>query len=87
MLYSTFSHGTLSISNNANWCKLTAATPNGRLARKPLSDGISPYTGCDKHGPTAIIKSISKMNVETMNIGMVHNFKFLKGHDTNEGRW
>ena len=53
----------------------------------PLSDGISPTQGADKHGPTAIIKSVSKMNVETMNIGMVHNFKFLKGLlDTPEGR-
>ena len=66
---------------------LTNATPNGRLAWMPLSDGISPTQGADKHGPTAIIKSVSKMNVETMNIGMVHNFKFLKGLlDTPEGR-
>ncbi|VTR20498.1 4-hydroxyphenylacetate decarboxylase large subunit [Serratia fonticola] len=53
----------------------------------PLSDGISPTQGADKQGPTAIIKSVSKMNVETMNIGMVHNFKFLKGLlDTPEGK-
>src|SRR5699024_7656105 len=32
MLYSTFSHGTLSISNNTPIGELTAATPNGRLA-------------------------------------------------------
>ena len=87
MLYSTLSHGTLSISNNTPIGELTAATPNGRLAWMPLSDGISPTQGADKQGPTAIIKSISKMNVETMNIGMVHNFKFLKGLlDTPEGR-
>ena len=87
MLYSTLSHGTLSISNNTPIGELTNATPNGRLAWMPLSDGISPTQGADKHGPTAIIKSVSKMNVETMNIGMVHNFKFLKGLlDTPEGR-
>ncbi len=87
MLYSTLSHGTLSISNNTPIGELTAATPNGRLAWKPLSDGISPTQGADKQGPTAIIKSVSKMNVETMNIGMVHNFKFLKGLlDTPEGK-
>ncbi len=79
MLYSTLSHGTLSISNNTPIGELTNATPNGRLAWMPLSDGISPTQGADKQGPTAIIKSVSKMNVETMNIGMVHNFKFLKG--------
>lgn len=87
MLYSTLSHGTLSISNNTPIGELTNATPNGRLAWMPLSDGISPTQGADKLGPTAIIKSVSKMNVETMNIGMVHNFKFLKGLlDTPEGR-
>ncbi|SFD11387.1 formate C-acetyltransferase [Pragia fontium DSM 5563 = ATCC 49100] len=87
MLYSKLSHGTLSISNNTPIGELTAATPNGRLAWMPLSDGISPTQGADKQGPTAIIKSVSKMNVETMNIGMVHNFKFLKGLlDTPEGR-
>ncbi|VEA71521.1 4-hydroxyphenylacetate decarboxylase large subunit [Serratia rubidaea] len=87
MLYSRLSHGTLSISNNTPIGELTAATPNGRLAWMPLSDGISPTQGADKQGPTAIIKSVSKMNVETMNIGMVHNFKFLKGLlDTPEGK-
>lgn len=87
MLYSKLSHGTLSISNNTPIGELTAATPNGRLAWMPLSDGISPTQGADKHGPTAIIKSVSKMNSETMNIGMVHNFKFLKGLlDTPEGK-
>ncbi|WP_067583348.1 choline trimethylamine-lyase [Endozoicomonas ascidiicola] len=87
MLYSKLSHGTLSISNNTPIGELTNATPNGRLAWAPLSDGISPTQGADKEGPTAIIKSISRMNVESMNIGMVHNFKFLKGLlDTPEGK-
>jgi formate C-acetyltransferase len=86
MLYSTFSHGTLSISNNTPIGELTGATPNGRLAWTPLSDGISPTQGADKFGPTAIIKSVSKMNVEAMNIGMVHNFKLLEGIlETPEG--
>ena len=87
MLYSKLSHGTLSISNNTPIGELTNATPNGRLAWTPLSDGISPTQGADKNGPTAIIKSISAMNNESMNIGMVHNFKFLKGLlETNEGK-
>ncbi|WP_042273922.1 choline trimethylamine-lyase [[Clostridium] dakarense] len=86
MLYSKLSHGTLSISNNTPIGELTGATPNGRLAWTPLSDGISPTQGADNCGPTAIIKSVSKMNVEDMNIGMVHNFKLLKGIlETPEG--
>lgn len=37
------------------------ATPNGRRSRVPLSEGISPEKGADVNGPTAVIKSASKM--------------------------
>ncbi len=39
-----------------------AATPDGRRAWTPLSEGISPVQGADRHGPTAVIKSVSKMD-------------------------
>ncbi len=85
-LYSTLSHGTLSISNNTPFGQLLGATPNGRKAWTPLSDGISPTQGADKCGPTAIIKSVSKMACDSMNIGMVHNFKLISGLlETPEG--
>lgn len=85
-LYSVLSHGTLSISNNTPFGQLTGASAGGRAAWKPLSDGISPSQGADVKGPTAIIKSISKMAVDNMNIGMVHNFKLMSGLlDTPEG--
>lgn len=85
-LYSKMSHGTLSTSNNTPLGMVTGATADGRLAGAPLSDGISPTQGMDKNGPTAVIKSVSKMRCENMNIGMVHNFKVLKGLlDTPEG--
>ncbi len=38
------------------------ASPNGRLAHKPVSEGISPEKGADIHGPTAVIKSCAKMD-------------------------
>ncbi|MBC2577115.1 glycyl radical protein [Peptostreptococcus russellii] len=38
------------------------ATPNGRLAGVPLSEGISPEKGADTNGPTAVIKSCAKMD-------------------------
>jgi len=38
------------------------ATPDGRKARTPLSEGISPVQGADRHGPTAVIKSAAKMD-------------------------
>lgn len=85
-LYSVLSHGTLSISNNTPFGQLLGASANGRDAWMPLSDGISPTQGADYKGPTAIIKSVSKMACDSMNIGMVHNFKLMSGLlDTPEG--
>lgn len=78
-LYSSFSHGTLSISNNTPQGMLVGALASGRLAGAPLSDGISPAQQTDILGPTAVIKSTSKVNLEAMEIGQVHNFKIMKG--------
>jgi trans-4-hydroxy-L-proline dehydratase len=38
------------------------ATPDGRKAHMPLSEGISPFQGVDKQGPTSVIKSASKID-------------------------
>jgi len=38
------------------------ATPDGRRAGEPLSEGVSPVQGADRHGPTAVIKSVAKMD-------------------------
>ena len=85
-LYSILSIGAISLSNNTPFGELLSATPNGRLEWTPLSDGISPTQGSDKYGPTATIKSISQLNVESLTIGMVHNFKLTQGLlDSEEG--
>ena len=38
------------------------ATPDGRKAGMPVSEGISPVQGADRHGPTAVLKSAAKMD-------------------------
>jgi formate C-acetyltransferase len=38
------------------------ATPDGRKAGTPLSEGISPVQGADVKGPTAVIKSAAKID-------------------------
>jgi len=38
------------------------ATPDGRKAGLPLSEGISPVQGADRQGPTAVLKSAAKMD-------------------------
>jgi len=51
------------------------ATPDGRKAGEPLSEGISPVQGCDRKGPTAVIKSASKMD-HIRTGGTLLNMKF-----------
>jgi formate C-acetyltransferase len=86
-LYARMIHGTLSQSFNTPLGEMIAATPDGRLSGAPLSDGMSPSQGADKKGPTAIIKSVARLNVETMNLGMAHNFKLMNGClETSEGK-
>ena len=42
--------------------RVTGATPDGRNAGKPLSEGISPVQGADVNGPTAVIRSAAKID-------------------------
>jgi len=51
----------------------TGATPDGRLAEQPLSDGLSPTYGCDLSGPTAALKSITKIDLERAIDGVIVN--------------
>jgi pyruvate formate-lyase/glycerol dehydratase family glycyl radical enzyme len=41
---------------------VTGALPDGRKAGQPLSEGISPVQGADTKGPTAVLKSASKID-------------------------
>ena len=56
--------------------KMLGAMPNGRLAGKPISDGTSPSHGADRNGPTAVIKSLSKMD-QIKSGGTLLNQRFL----------
>ncbi|MHB8093939.1 MAG: trans-4-hydroxy-L-proline dehydratase [Candidatus Aminicenantales bacterium] len=42
--------------------KVTGATADGRKAGEPVSEGVSPVQGADRNGPTAVIKSVGKMD-------------------------
>ena len=57
---------------------VTGAMPDGRRAGLPVSEGISPVQGADRHGPTAVIKSAGKMDhIKTG--GTLLNLKFSPG--------
>ena len=49
--------------------------PDGRRAGNPLSEGISPVQGADRHGPTAVFKSAAKMD-QLKTGGTLLNMKF-----------
>ena len=52
------------------------ATPNGRMAHFAISDGTSPAHGSDTHGPTAVIKSLGKLD-QTKSGGTLLNVRFV----------
>lgn len=57
---------------------MTGATPDGRLAGKAISDGTSPAHGADTHGPTAVIRSLGKLD-QVKSGGTLLNMRFLPG--------
>jgi pyruvate formate-lyase/glycerol dehydratase family glycyl radical enzyme len=65
----------LSTTCHVYFGSVTGATPDGRKAWEPLSDGISPVQGADRHGPTAVIKSAAKMD-QVRTGGALLNQKF-----------
>ncbi len=54
---------------------VTGAMPDGRKSGMPVSEGISPVQGADRHGPTAVFRSAAKMDhIKTG--GTLLNMKF-----------
>ena len=54
------------------------ASPDGRFAEEPLADGgMSPVYGRDIKGPTAVLKSVSKIDKKLTSNGGLLNMKFL----------
>ena len=75
---------TLNIALGATVC----ATPDGRKAGQPMSDGISPVQSMDKSGPFATINSILKFDQSNYANGTLCNMKFhptaLQGEGGNK---
>jgi formate C-acetyltransferase len=55
---------------------VTGATPDGRKAGTPLSEGISPVQGADRRGPTAVLRSAARID-HLRTGGTLLNQKFL----------
>jgi pyruvate formate-lyase/glycerol dehydratase family glycyl radical enzyme len=74
-LYSVTTHVALGLA--------VGATPDGRRAGAPLSQGISPVQGRDRHGPTAAMQSAARLDHILVSNGSAFNQKlnpaFLRG--------
>ena len=68
--------GVYPVSANVPLGGQTGATPDGRLAHKPVADGVSPSSGYDVNGPTATANSVAKLDHGIASNGTLFNQKF-----------
>lgn len=70
--------GMYTVSAHVPMGENVGASPDGRHARQPLADGgMSPVYGRDITGPTAVLKSVSKLDKNLTTNGGLLNMKFL----------
>jgi formate C-acetyltransferase len=71
----TYTGATIIGQTNVTFGSVVGSLPNGRLHPKPLADCISPFPGMDRNGPTAVIKSVSKLPTHRFAMGGVLNLR------------
>ena len=77
--------GFYTVSSHVPMGANVGATPDGRHAGAPLADGgLSPSAGRDRKGPTAVLRSVSKLDLKLASNGTLLNMKFLP--DLLQGR-
>ncbi|MEG0292066.1 MAG: pyruvate formate lyase family protein [Anaerovoracaceae bacterium] len=72
---SKFNSAFMGISNYIPTGRVIGATPCGREAMKPITEGVSPYAGSDIVSPLAVMKSSAKMNHEVHTGGTLLNLR------------
>ncbi|MCE9879621.1 MAG: formate C-acetyltransferase [Hafnia paralvei] len=72
-----FTPGSYTVSAHVPLGAVVGATPDGRYAGEQLADGgLSPMLGQDTQGPTAVLKSVSKLDNYLLSNGTLLNVKF-----------
>ncbi|PKE28184.1 formate C-acetyltransferase [Rahnella sp. AA] len=72
-----FTPGSYTVSAHVPLGAVVGATPDGRFAGEQLADGgLSPMLGQDHQGPTAVLKSVSKLDNTLLSNGTLLNVKF-----------
>ena len=70
--------GMYTVSAHVPMGENVGASPDGRYATTPLADGgMSPVYGRDENGPTAVLKSVSRLDKSWTTNGGLLNMKFL----------
>ena len=72
---SQFNSAFMGISNYIPAGSVIGATPDGRMAKSPLTEGISPHAGTDLTSPTAAMRSVAKINHDVHSGGTLLNLK------------
>ncbi len=72
-----FQAGIYPVSANVLFGKDVGPLPDGRLAKAPLADGVSPRQGKDVKGPSAAANSVAKLDHFIASNGTLYNQKFL----------
>lgn len=73
---SPFNSAFMGISNYIPAGSVIGATPDGRKAGSPLTEGVSPHAGTDLTSPTAAMRSAAKINHDIHAGGTLLNIKF-----------
>ena len=81
----------MGISNYIPMGRMLGATPDGRCAGEPSSEGVSPYVGTDVSTPLAAMRSAAKLNQDVhsggtlLNLRLDHNLVATKRGQANLG--
>lgn len=73
-----FNTAFMGISNYLPTGKVVGATPCGRKARAPLSEGVSPVAGTDTSTPLAAMRSAAKLNQDIHSGGTLLNLRLTE---------
>lgn len=67
--------GIIPVTSGVPFGKVIGALPNGRNANQAYADGVSPTPGMEQEGPTAVLKSVCKLDPAQLRNGILFNFR------------
>jgi formate C-acetyltransferase len=71
----TYALSQSSVTGNVAFGNFVGALPNGRKAKQPINNGVSPSTGAERNGAVATINSVSKLPSIWFQKGAIFNIR------------